>query len=208
MTPSRKERKETITRTRKEQLIKAAFSVFSEKGFASATTAEIAKNAGVAEGTIYLYFKSKRELFIDVVQNMIITMSLVDLIQKMPGNDIGAIFKGILQNRLNLIIGGSVDKMPLMMMEIQRDPELKALWAEQVIGPFMSRMDTMYSSMLASGKFRNVEPEVITRAIGGLILGFVMLSMMEGESNPLKRMPQDKVVDSLVDIILHGILKE
>ncbi len=47
----------------REQLLAAATTVFAERGFARATTKEIAKLAGVAEGTIYRHFADKQELF-------------------------------------------------------------------------------------------------------------------------------------------------
>ncbi|TMA20460.1 MAG: helix-turn-helix transcriptional regulator, partial [Deltaproteobacteria bacterium] len=40
-------------------MLDAAVRVFAERGFFGATVAEIARAAGVADGTIYLYFKSK-----------------------------------------------------------------------------------------------------------------------------------------------------
>src|SRR5260370_2642840 len=42
----------------------AAIKVFAERGFNTATVAEIARGAGVADGTIYLYFKSKDDLLL------------------------------------------------------------------------------------------------------------------------------------------------
>jgi AcrR family transcriptional regulator len=47
----------------RRKLLEAAASVFSERGYARATTKEIAKAAGVSEGTIYRHFEDKRELF-------------------------------------------------------------------------------------------------------------------------------------------------
>ncbi|MFC1951220.1 helix-turn-helix domain-containing protein, partial [Chloroflexota bacterium] len=55
-------KKEEIARKRQRQILSAARRVFSQKGFAEATTAEIAREAGVSEGTIYNYFESKRDL--------------------------------------------------------------------------------------------------------------------------------------------------
>ena len=49
--------------TTRQQLIDAAAAVFSTRGYAGATTREIAGAAGVAEGTIYRHFADKRELF-------------------------------------------------------------------------------------------------------------------------------------------------
>ncbi len=47
---------------KEQRILEAAIAVFSEKGFSAATTSEIAKNAGVAEGTIFRYFKTKKDI--------------------------------------------------------------------------------------------------------------------------------------------------
>lgn len=52
---------------RKEQMLDAAVQLFAERGYARATTAEIAKAAGVTEPIIYRHFSSKKELFIAVL---------------------------------------------------------------------------------------------------------------------------------------------
>lgn len=46
----------------RNKISRAALELFTEKGINSTTTKEIARKAGVAEGTIYIYFKSKDEL--------------------------------------------------------------------------------------------------------------------------------------------------
>ena len=45
---------------KEQKILNAACLVFSQKGYSSATTSEIAKWAGVAEGTIFRYFKTKK----------------------------------------------------------------------------------------------------------------------------------------------------
>ena len=55
--------KKVITR---EAIIQAAIEVFSKKDFKTASISEIARKAGVADGTIYQYFKSKEELFFSI----------------------------------------------------------------------------------------------------------------------------------------------
>jgi AcrR family transcriptional regulator len=47
----------------RERIVQAALRVFAEKGYHEATMEDVADRLGVSEGTIYLYFKSKRELF-------------------------------------------------------------------------------------------------------------------------------------------------
>jgi AcrR family transcriptional regulator len=53
---------------RREQLLDVAAELFSTKGYAGATTAQIAKVAGITEPIIYRHFKSKRDLFVALIE--------------------------------------------------------------------------------------------------------------------------------------------
>lgn len=61
---------------KKESIIEAAVTVFAEKGFFNAKVNDVARQAGVADGTIYLYFKNKDDLLISLFE------SKMDLILK------------------------------------------------------------------------------------------------------------------------------
>jgi AcrR family transcriptional regulator len=201
-------RKKKITEKRREQILKAAMEIFSRKGYAAATIPEIAGAASIAAGTIYIYYPSKRELFIAVIKNLIITTPLIDLIDKIPRVDITDTFKNIIKNRFDLIRSEMISRIPSFMAEIQRDPELKALWAEQFLRPFMARLEGIYRALAASGRLRPLEPEVAARVVGGMILGFLMLKIMEGDTSPLNQLDQDKVADDIAGFIMHGLLNE
>ena len=54
---------------KKSRILQAAGQVFAQNGFSQSTIAMIAKNAGVADGTIYLYFKNKEELLTQFFEN-------------------------------------------------------------------------------------------------------------------------------------------
>ncbi len=53
---------------RREQLLDTAAELFARSGYARATTAQLAKAAGVTEPIIYRHFKSKRDLFIELIR--------------------------------------------------------------------------------------------------------------------------------------------
>jgi TetR/AcrR family transcriptional regulator, fatty acid metabolism regulator protein len=57
-----------IKNNKKELIINAAIRIFAQKGFYTATVADVAKEAGVADGTIYLYFKNKDDLLISLFE--------------------------------------------------------------------------------------------------------------------------------------------
>lgn len=53
---------------RRTDILNAALKVFAKNGFDRATIAEIAETAGIGKGTVYEYFKSKKELFEDMIR--------------------------------------------------------------------------------------------------------------------------------------------
>src|SRR3982751_6439389 len=64
----RPRRSDVITAFRTTALLDAARRVFGKSGFEAATIDEIAREAGVAKGTLYLYYRSKRSIYWAAVQ--------------------------------------------------------------------------------------------------------------------------------------------
>lgn len=56
-------------RINRDEIIEAAVRVFAEKGFYNSKVADVAREAGVADGSIYLYFKNKDDLLISLFEN-------------------------------------------------------------------------------------------------------------------------------------------
>ncbi|MDX9817329.1 MAG: TetR/AcrR family transcriptional regulator [Desulfococcus multivorans] len=77
-----RERKERERERRRQQIIVAAKRVFSDKGFNKSTMEDIAKEAELSPGTLYLYFKNKDELYaslsLRILQYLIIRLEHVN----------------------------------------------------------------------------------------------------------------------------------
>ena len=77
-----RERKERERERRRQQIIVAAKRVFSERGFSKATMEDIAREAELSPGTLYLYFKNKDELYaslsLRILQYLIIRLEHVN----------------------------------------------------------------------------------------------------------------------------------
>src|SRR5437762_810632 len=56
-------KKDVVTEFRTAGILEAARKVFADKGFNDATVDDVANAAGVAKGTVYLYYRSKREIY-------------------------------------------------------------------------------------------------------------------------------------------------
>ena len=67
----------------RQALIEAALQVFLERGFARATTREIARRAGLSEGTMYRHFSDKYELFHEVFLSLVLEIG--EELGRLPG---------------------------------------------------------------------------------------------------------------------------
>ena len=56
-------KKDVVTEFRTSGILEAARSVFAERGYSDATVDDIANAAGVAKGTVYLYYRSKKDIY-------------------------------------------------------------------------------------------------------------------------------------------------
>ncbi len=204
---TREERKERLTRQRKKQISEAALRVFSIKGFGEATIPEIALEAGVATGTIYNYYPSKRDLLVNIVKDYIITEPLMEIFKNARDSDFPKFITAVINNRLDFLQKYENRRLLFLMSEIQRDQELKLLYVKQVIKPVMDIMERFYENGVVSGSFHTSNPVVVTRAIGGMVIGMILLDELEGKNSPIKTMPRQEFVKELTNIILHGIYK-
>jgi AcrR family transcriptional regulator len=74
MPAQNKTKHQVVTEFRCSEILQAARKVFAEKGFADATVDDIAEAAELAKGTLYLYFPSKRELYLAALKSGIAEM--------------------------------------------------------------------------------------------------------------------------------------
>src|SRR6202012_3372613 len=62
-------RKKVLTDFRRGEILTAAMAVFGKKGFDATRMDDVAQQAGIAKGTLYLYFRSKRDIYTTAVQH-------------------------------------------------------------------------------------------------------------------------------------------
>jgi len=202
---SREERKEKITRLRREQILEAALAIFSRLGYDRATVPDVAREASVAVGTIYNYYPSKRDLLVAITNEYVIQPFTQFISQSRTADDFSYI-TGLLENRLNFGLEGINRFLPLLS-EVQRDPELRRSYAEKVVKPVMDMMEQYATSKAKEGAFRDINPAVVTRAIGGMVIGFMLLYRIEGENSPVHNIDRKKLAAELAQLIFKGVQK-
>src|SRR5262245_39213918 len=84
-----KSKKDVVTEFRTAGILEAARKVFAKKGFHVATVDDVANAAGVAKGTVYLYYRSKQEVYLAALKFGIGQMYTVvlDEVNKVAGTE-------------------------------------------------------------------------------------------------------------------------
>jgi AcrR family transcriptional regulator len=119
---------------RREAIVTAALEEFAARGFAATRLDDVARRAGVAKGTIYLYFRDKESLFQELVRAMV--SPLVGAITAAPLHDvpIRAVIEMIIDLFVNQIYGTRrKDVIRLIIAEGPRFPKLAEFYYREVL---------------------------------------------------------------------------
>lgn len=152
---------EKTARTR-AAIIEAAMVEFLENGFASATMASIARRAGLAKGTPYLYFDTKETLFAGIVRD-VITNPLEDAERQLIGPDekVADYLRRTLVPVMRVLeLGGRASVARLVIAEGAKFPFLTEIYRRDVYDPFLAHIHRY--ALLAHGR-GELESDMLVR---------------------------------------------
>jgi AcrR family transcriptional regulator len=198
----RDRKKEAIIAQRRGQIMDAAMAVFSREGYDGATIANVAAEAGVAVGTVYNYFPSKRELLVEIAENYVIA-PFRQIVENRPGNDL-EFLAAIMENRLSLGLD-DISRFLALVNEVQRDPALRQRYADQALGPVLNKLEDYIRMRIKDGTFRELDPALIVRAVGGMYIGFLLIVQMEGDKTPVNTGNRQRLAREMANLVLEGV---
>jgi AcrR family transcriptional regulator len=183
------------------EILAAARDVFAELGYDAAPVAEIARRAGVVEGTIYKHFDSKRDLLFQVMREFY--ESLIQDVETGLAAVRGA------ENRLRFIIGRhlrafSADRglCRLLIREIRPDGELYHSAFEELNRRYTRAALRAIEEGMASREFRSdISPAMVRHMIYGAVEHVVWRFVFRGG-----KLDVDAIADDLTNAVLRGIV--
>ncbi|MFQ5612820.1 MAG: TetR/AcrR family transcriptional regulator [Anaerolineae bacterium] len=203
MTPATDPIREAMTEARRAQILDAAVRVFAEKGFHRATIKDIANAAGVADGTIYNYFKNKNDLLVAMVARLAeINQFAGQAGHLAEGGDPEQILRFILRNRFELLERNRT-RMQALIPQIINDPDLRSHFWQTVARPTLAVFERVWQAQAEKGQIRPVNPRILVRLLIGMFLGVALLDMLE---DPVAGGDKEPIIDDSLDIILRGLL--
>ncbi len=195
---------------KERRILEAAISISNEKGFSSTTTSEIAKKAGVAEGTIFRYFKSKKDIMhgimlqaIKIASDKIMLSSLDKIFETSEQKDLRTVLKEILIDRLELV-QKFFPMFRVLVSEALFHKDIRDVISENLGTKMEQKINQLCNLMIKNGQLRNdMDPMLLFRGIVGQFSAFIIQKMLFTQNFKLSEC--EKEIDDLLTIILEGI---
>lgn len=175
---------------RPREIVDAALTVFGERGFAAARLEDVAAQAGVSKGTLYLYFPNKEELFKAVVREAILPN--LDMAERLLAGAQGPSF-AVLETLLTLFAtrilksrAGAIPK--LIIAEAGNFPDLARFYYDEVIRRAFALLAAVLERGVARGEFRPVDVESTVRLI---VAPMLMSALWRSSFEALEGRPPD-----------------
>lgn len=188
---------------RPQEITDAAFRVFAEKGYAAARVEEVARRAGVSKGLLYLYFKTKEELFKAVVRSVV--MRRVDaLLVAADETRLSAeeFIRGPLLEFMKRVPGSPVAVViRLLIAEGQRHPDLVDYYWQNVVARGLATISRLIERGVERGEFRRTAVSDLPQ----LLIAPVMVSVVWKILFTKQSLDTDKLMETQTEMILAHI---
>jgi AcrR family transcriptional regulator len=195
---------------KEKRILEAAIQISNEKGFSSTTTSEIAKRAGVAEGTIFRYFKTKNDILHGVVlqaikisSNKVLIAPIEKILKNEEQKDLRTILKDIFMDRFNLV----QKFFPLFRVAVSEalfHKDIRDAIYKNIISVSGRSVLPFYKTMADKGQIRtDIDPLIMIKSIIGNFIVFIGQNMLFTDN--IKLPDVEKELDSVISVIMDGI---
>jgi TetR/AcrR family fatty acid metabolism transcriptional regulator len=187
--------------TKRERILRAAIEVFAQNGYFNAKVSEIAKSAGVADGTIYLYFDGKEDLLITVfrehTRNYLQSLEKALAHVRRPEERIRIAIRHHLET-----LGRDRPLAIVAQVELRHSLKFMSLLSQQEVADYLNMLRKMIEHGQSDGSFRRtIHPQLVAKAVFGILDEMVTSWILSEKEYDLAAS-----ADAIADLVLTGLL--
>jgi TetR/AcrR family fatty acid metabolism transcriptional regulator len=199
--PNRESRRQRRFVKRREEILDVAARVFAQNGYADTKITEIAEALDIADGTVYNYFDSKRDILLAIMDKA--KSDIEPMLQEI----------GELQTRDDLVtvLALTYDvfmaHLPFtrtLLMEAWADDAILQEYAADHLGHMGQQMHGFIASRVDAGDFRPIDPALAAQMVLGMFFAPV-LPVLRGTTPPLSPEQCRVLAGAAVDLLVDGI---
>jgi len=199
---------------RRDQILKTAITLFSQRGFSGTTTKEIARAAGVSEAMVFRHFASKDGLYGAILADK----ACKDGMQQVPWEADPTLKKAIAEKddfgffyNLGVVAlkkhQADVGFMRLLFFSALEEHAL----AEEFFNDFIVRVYDFIAKYVeqrqADGAFRDITPRVVVRAYLGMLIHHSLNNILWDKKRNILNVSNEEAAKNFAEILLNGIAK-
>ena len=187
--------------SKRERILRAAIDTFAESGYFNAKVSDIAKAAGVADGTIYLYFDGKEDLLVNVfrehTRNYLQSLESAIRNTRRPEERIRIAIRHHLE-----ALGRDRALAVVSQVELRHSLKFMSLLSHNEVGDYLNMIRTIVEQGQAEGVFRRtLHPQLVAKSVFGILDEMVTSWILsEKDYNPADH------ADAIADFVLNGLL--
>ncbi len=192
---------------RPAEITRAALAAFAEKGYAATKVDEVARRAGVSKGLLYLYFKTKEDLFKAVIRSFL-SPRIDALISNIEETELSAeeFLRGpFLEFARGLPKSPAKILVRLMIAEGPKHPDLIAWYWDNVVSRALDALRTLMQRGVDNGEFResalNEFPQLL---VAPVFFTMIFTMVFKQQMN----LDTDRFIGAHVEMVLDSIKAE
>lgn len=186
-----------------EKILKAAIKVFAKNGFHNSKISQIAKEAGVADGTIYLYFKNKDDILIRLFEEKLdeIISELREDLEKV--DDAREKFKIFVRKHLSTLESNR-NLAEVISVELRQSHKFMKEYHPEKFGEYLNILSLIIREGKEEGLFRSdVMPGIVKRSIFGALDEMVLYWVL----TPTPKYELETSIIQVTEFFLKGLEK-
>ena len=185
---------------RPQEITEAALAAFAEKGYAATRVDEVAKRAGISKGLLYLYFKTKEDLFKAVIRSFVVP-KIDELTAIVDESELSSeeFLRGPFLEFVKSVPGSPISILVrLMISEGPKHPDLLQFYWDNVVSRGLAVLKVLLDRGVANGEFRHsVVNELPHLFVMPVVFSVIFKLLFE------KQCPDtDKLIEAQIDLLI------
>jgi AcrR family transcriptional regulator len=191
--------------SRRTQILEAAAEVFASKGFHSTTIKDIARVAGVADGTIYNYFENKTALLLGMLDLMTERARQEAQPANLAGMDLRTFLTTYLQRPLTTFEANNFELFRVIVSEVMVNAALRDGFYKQVLKPTVGLAEQYLRQWAEQNGVPALRADLAVRLLSSLTLGLILQRVM---GDQILERHWDELPGVMTELLIGGLAGE
>jgi AcrR family transcriptional regulator len=188
---------------RRASILDAALRVWARHGFDGTSVAEVAREAGLTKGTLYLYFPSKQALLEATLRRHSLRPDVEAGLERLRGQPLANVVRGLvavtwrgLEARREIV--------GVLLRELPNHPAEARRFLEHVLLPVNGLLAEYLTEALPPGRLARLDPIVAGRSLVGMVVAFFVTQVVLG-GRELLPLDEERALATITELFLRGV---